>query len=214
MKETMTVHKALSELKILSNRIENKINYATFVVANKHSNAKIGGEPVGEYCRQMKEEYQSIRTLIARRNAIKRAVIRSNAVTKVIVAGAELTVAEAIDMKSAGMEFVDSLKNKLAYQLNLAKNRADTENEKLVDRTDNYMKTMYASTELKNMSEEMQKVRDNFVTSQTFEIVDPIGVAQEVNELTEQIDAFMSEVDSALSVSNALTTVEVEYDTF
>ena len=214
MKETMTVHKALSELKILSNRIENKINYATFVVANKHSNAKIGGEPVSEYCRQMKEEYQSIRTLIARRNAIKRAVIRSNAVTKVIVAGAELTVAEAIDMKSAGMEFVDSLKNKLAYQLNLAKNRADTENEKLVDRTDNYMKTMYASTELKNMSEEMQKVRDNFVTSQTFEIVDPIGVAQEVNELTEQIDAFMSEVDSALSVSNALTTVEVEYDTF
>ena len=214
MKETMTVHKALSELKILSNRIENKINFATFVVANKHSNTKISGEPVNEYCRQMKEEYQSIRTLIARRNAIKRAVIRSNAVTKVMVAGVELTVAEAIDMKTAGMEFVDSLKNKLAYQLNLAKNRADMENEKLVDRTDNYMKTMYASTDLKNMSEEMQKVRDNFVTSQTFEIVDPIGVAQEVNELTEQIDAFMSEVDSALSVSNALTTVEVEYDTF
>ena len=214
MKETMTVHKALSELKILSNRIENKINSTTFVVTNKHSNTKISGEPVNEYCRQMKEEYQSIRTLIARRNAIKRAVIRSNAVTKVMVAGVELTVAEAIDMKTAGMEFVDSLKNKLAYQLNLAKNRADMENEKLVDRTDNYMKTMYASTDLKNMSEEMQKVRDNFVTSQTFEIVDPIGVAQEVNELTEQIDAFMSEVDSALSVSNALTTVEVEYDTF
>ena len=214
MKETMTVHKALSELKILTNRIENMIASNTFVVSNKHNNSKIGGEPVEEFCRQAKENYQSVRTLIARRNAIKRAVIRSNAVTHVTVAGTEFTVAEAIDMKSAGLEWVEALKNRLAIQLNVAKNNADKENEKLSDRTDTYMKSMYAGTDLKNMSEEMQKVRDNFILSQTVEIVDPLNVAQEVSDLTSQIDAFMSEVDSALSVSNALTTVEVEYDTF
>lgn len=214
MKETMTVHKALSELKVLSNRIENSISFAVFVMANKHSNTKISGEPVEEFCRQAKENYQSIRTLIARRNAIKRAVIRSNAVTSVTIAGTEYTVAEAIDMKSAGMEWLDALKDKMSGQLIRAKNQAENENQKLPDRVDNYLKSMYAASDLKNMSDEIQKVRDVFTAAQTVELVDPLDIARKVNELQASIDSFMTEVDSALSVSNALTTVEVEYDTF
>ena len=42
MKETMTIYKALSELKTLDARISNAMDN-TFVVSNKHSNAKIGG---------------------------------------------------------------------------------------------------------------------------------------------------------------------------
>jgi len=215
MKETMTVHKALAELKVLTSRISDAMNDQTFVVANKHSNTKIGGKPIDEYCREVKEKYQSVRTLINRRNAIKRAVILSNAVTKVTIAGREYTVAEAIDMKSSGVGFLIDLRNRMVSQLHSSMAMAERENgDRLNDRTDSYIKSMYGATDLKNMSDEVQKTREAFIAAQTVELVDPLSAAKESESLQDLIDSFASEVDAALSVSNALTTVEVEYETF
>ena len=101
MKETMTIHKALSELKTLGDRINSAMEEATFVVANKHSNAKIGGQSIAEFSQAAQQSLQSVMTLINRRNAIKRAVTRSNAETMVNINGKEYTVAEAIDMATA-----------------------------------------------------------------------------------------------------------------
>ena len=215
MKETMTVHKALAELKVLTSRISDAMDNQTFVVANKHSNTKIGGKPIDEYCRDVKEKYQSVRTLINRRNAIKRAVILSNAVTKVTIAGKEYTVAEAIDMKSSGVDFLVALRNRMVSQLHSSMAMAERENgDRLNDRTDSYIKSMYGATDLKNMSDEVQKTREAFIAAQTVELVDPLNAAKESESLQDMIDSFASEVDAALSVSNALTTVEVEYETF
>lgn len=215
MKETMTVHKALAELKVLTARILDAMDAQTFVVANKHSNTKIGGKPVDEYCREVKETYQSLRTLINRRNAIKQAVILSNAATKVTIAGKEYTVAEAIDMKANGMDSLIDLRNRMVSQLKAQKTVADRENgDRLSDRTDAYIKSMYGATDLKNMSDEVQKTREAFIAAQTVELVDPLNAAKEAESLQNLIDAFTSEVDAALSVSNALTTVEFEYDTY
>lgn len=44
--ETMNIHKALCELKTIDSRINKLINVATFCVANKHFNQKIGGTDV------------------------------------------------------------------------------------------------------------------------------------------------------------------------
>ena len=214
MKETMTIHKALSELKILDSRIQNEINRYHFVVPNKHSNTKIGGIPITDYAAEVREAYQSIRTLINRRNAIKRSITRSNAVTTVKINDVDYTVAEAIDMKSMGVSYLSALRTVLESQYSNAKANADKNNgERLEQRTDEYIRSMYSGADLKNMSDEIQKVRENFVTAQTVEIVDPINAAKEIETLTREIDAFMSEVDSALSVSNALTTIDVEYET-
>lgn len=214
MKETMTIHKALSELKILDSRIESAISRLDVVAANKHTNTKISGVAISDWAEEAKKAYQSATTLINRRNAIKRAVTRSNATTMVTIGGKEYSVAEAIDMKQRGTSYLSLLMNKLADQYARAKRTADAENgDRLDERADEYVKTLYSGTELKNMSDEIKKVRDAFVASQTIEILDPINAGSKVNELQEEIDTFMSDVDSALSVSNALTMVEVEYET-
>lgn len=214
MKETMTIHKALSELKILDSRIENAIDGLNVVVANKHTNTKISGVAISDWADEAKKAFQSATTLINRRNAIKRAVTRSNAVTMVTIGGKEYSVAEAIDMKQKGTSYLSMLMDKLAGQYAKAKRTADTENGDRLDmRADEYVKTLYSGTELKNMADEIKKVRDTFVASQTIEILDPINAGSRVNELQQEIDTFMSDVDSALSVSNALTMVEVEYET-
>lgn len=214
MTEQMTVHKALAELKVLDSRINNEINRYHFVVPNKHSNTKIGGVPIADYAEEVRNAYKSIRTLINRRNAIKRAVTRSNASTMVKIDGVEYTVAEAIDMKSMGVSYLNAIRNVLESQYSIAKLNADKNNgEKLELRTDEYIKSMYQGADMKNLSEEIKKVREDFVAAQTVELVDPINAAKEVESISKDVDAFMTEVDSALSVSNALTTIEVEYET-
>ena len=108
--EKMTVHKALAELKIIDDRINNAIVSGTYVIANKHSNTKIHGMTIDDFKTSMKSDFQKVSDLIARRNAIKRTVVASNAVTKVKVGDVEYTVAEAIEMKNHGMEFKNTLK--------------------------------------------------------------------------------------------------------
>ena len=213
-KETMTVHKALAELKILRDRISDKISNAEFVVVNKHSNPKIKGKTLSEVAGKMEADYQSIRTLINRREAIKRAVIKSNALTEVEIGGKKYTVAEAIDMKANGTVYLNDLANQLQTQYAYAARKAEAENgERLDARADEYVKSLYSGSELKNMSDEISKVRDTFIATQTLDIVDPINAAKEAEKIKDEIAAFLADVDSALSVSNALTTITVEYET-
>ena len=87
--EKMTVHKALCELKTLDARIQKGIQQNPFVFANKHANSKVAGVNVGDYCKEILASYQSVNDLIARRDAIKRAVTLSNATVTVTIGGKE-----------------------------------------------------------------------------------------------------------------------------
>lgn len=210
--EKMTIHKALSELKALDARIEKSIRGTSFVFANKHSNATVSGVKVSDVCDLIKSSYQSINDLMARRSAIKKAVMLSNAVTKVTIGGAEYTVAEAIEIKNNAIPMMKNLLTKM----NLDNSNAATEarrgnGDNLEMRADAYVKTLYENADMKNASEQIKKVREDFIASQTVEIVDPIGITDEMKKLEDKINAFVVDVDSALSVSNALTEIEISY---
>ena len=210
--EKMTVHEALCELKTLDARITKSISESTLVFSNKHSNTKVSGIALGEYCNEIKSKYQSTNDLIARRNAIKRAVTMSNATTKVAVNGEEFTVAEAIDMKNHGIPLLNMLLKKLDADNKKARQEADRNNgDYLEARADEYVKSLYGNVDMKGASDEIKKVRADFITAQTTEVVDPLNVVSEMEKLREYIDGFSVKVDSALSVSNALTEITVEY---
>jgi len=210
--EKMSVHKALCELKTLDSRIQKSIQQAVFVFANKHANTKISGVPVGEYSAEVKAAYQSVKDLIARRDAIKRAVTLSNAAVKVVIGGKEYTVAEAIEMKNHGISHLQLLLRKLETDNQRARRESDNNNgEALEDRADEYVKSLYGNVDMKGASEEIKKVRTDFIAAQTMEIVDPIGIRAEMERLEKEINDFTVEIDSALSVSNALTELTIEY---
>ena len=50
-----------------------------------------------------------------------------------------------------------------------------------------------------------------YMTNNTYDIVTGFDIEKVIKELTDRIDAFKAEVDSALSVSNALTVIEFDY---
>lgn len=210
--ETMNIHQALVELKTLDKRIESAIKEGEWVVANKHSNSKIGGIDLKDFIDNVKSRNQKVTSLIARAEAIKRAVVNSNAVTKVTIAGKEYTVAEAIDMKNHGIQRLQNWVRRLNQDYTMAKAAADRANgAELERRADDYVRTMIGNTDVKGMTEEVKRLREEFIKAQTMELVDPIDVVKQMELLNEQINAFEVNVDSALSVSNALTTITINY---
>lgn len=215
-KEQMTVHKALAELKIIDSRIENAISSGTYVVANKHSNTKIHGVTIDEFRTQMKSDFQKVTDLIARRNAIKRAVVASNAVTKVKIGDVEYSVAEAIEMKNHGMEFKDMFKRYIERQYAVAKNELDKNSgDHLEKRAEQYVLSVIQAqpkdSKMAVDSDAMKNLRTQYIKDNAYDIIDPIGVKDVIEKLDNEVSSFMTEVDAALSVSNALTVLDIEY---
>lgn len=210
--ENMTVHKALAELKLLDSRIEKAIAEGIYCVANKHSNDKINGMPLDDYIKTMQGRYDKAVDLINRRKAIKRAVVLSNAVTKVTVAGVEYTVAEAIEMKNHGVEFDKLLMVHMQNHYNKSQITIKNENGKeLEERAEQYVAAIYGQKEGKTNTADIEKVKADFLDSNSYELVDPLNVLEKIEDLEKRINDFMAEVDSALSVSNALTEITIEY---
>lgn len=211
--EKMNVHQALAELKTLDKRIEKAIEARSWVVTNKHSNTKIDGLTIGEWTNDCRSDYESAMTLIRRRDAIKRAVVNSNAVTKVVIAGAEYTVAEAIDKKNNGTQYLSAMARRLTLDHARAKMAADRENDsRLEERADAYVRSLIGNTDMKGATDEVKRLRDEFIKAQTLDIIDPIGVLKEIKRLEEEVSTFLTNVDAALSVSNATTEITVEYE--
>ena len=209
--DKMTVHKALAELKTLDDRINSEITGSVFVRANRHNNTKIFGKAIPDFMAATESSYQSVKALINRRNAMKRAVVLSNAITKVNIGGVEYTVAEAIEMNNHGMENFIEFRDFLKDQYSTVKRMVESENgDKLNKNCENYLQTMFGTKEKTNNAD-IEAVQKAYITSHSYDIVTGFDIENVIKELTNKIDAFKSEVDSALSVSNALTVIEFEY---
>lgn len=214
--EKMTVHKALAELKTMDDRIAKAIRDTTYVLAVKHSADKINGMTVEKFKEKMRSGYQKATDLIARRDAMKRAVVLSNATTKVKVGNVEYTVAEAIEMKNHGMEF----RSALLHQINSAYVTAQSElnrnsGETLEKKAEQYVLAVIAAqpkdSKMSVDSDAMKTLRKTYIENNTYDMVDPLDVAKIMEALDAEINEFNAEVDAALSVSNALTVIEFSY---
>lgn len=214
--EKMTIHKALAELKVIDSRINKAISDGTYVIANKHSNEKINGMPINEFKTAMKASHDKVMDLINRRNAIKRAVVLSNATTKIKVGNTEYTVAEAIEMKNHGMEFKTTYMRFMAHQnMNAQSELNRNSGEAIEKRAEQYVLSVIQAqpkdAKMSVDSEAMKALRKDYINNNTYDLIDPLNVNKLIEELTNEINEFNTEVDAALSVSNALTVIEIEY---
>ena len=208
--ERMTIHEALSELKVLDKRIKQEIAATTFSTSNLHCNAKIYGVSIEEYKNAVKSKYDKITDLIKRRTAIKKAITNSNAITVVIIGDVTMTVAEAIEYKRSGIEFKKVLLEKVTKDYNTALLTTMTKNDSLPDRATDYIERVYSNKETIS-KEVIESSKEKFIADNTYDMIDPINSDKVIEKLSAEIDTFMSKVDSTLSVSNALTKIDIEY---
>lgn len=214
--EKMTVHKALAELKTMDDRISKAIRETTYVLAVKHSAEKINGVTVKDFKDKMRSGYQKVTDLIARRDAMKRAVVLSNATTKVKIGENEYTVAEAIEMKNHGMEFRSDMLRQMNFAYVSAQNElARNSGETLEKKAEQYVLAVIAAqpkdSKMSVDSDAMKALRQTYIENNSYDLVDPMNIANIMESLEAEISEFNAEVDAALSVSNALTVIEFEY---
>lgn len=215
-KEQMTVHRALAELKVIDSRINKAINDGVYVVANKHSNERINGKTINDFKDCMRASHAKVTDLINRRNAIKRAVVLSNAVTKVNVGNNEYTVAEAIEMKNHGMKFKEYYMRVVAGQNENAQMELNRNSGEAIEkRAEKYILDVISAqpkdAKMTVDSEAMKALRKTYIENNTYDLIDPLNVTNMIEEMSDEIDKFNTEIDSALSVSNALTVIDIEY---
>lgn len=208
--ETMTIHQALIELKTLDKRISAKIDGQKWCAANRHSNSKIDGKSIEEFRTSVREQWQSLNDLFARRAALRRAVGRSNAETQVTICGVPYTVSEAIEMRDRGINIKNLFLGVLAKQKKTEAGRVENENQELTESADDYIMRMFGAKDKLN-ADDVKKLRDAYIEANTWEFVDPLMIDKRIEALKQEIEDFNSAVDCALSVSNAVTTVTIEY---
>jgi hypothetical protein len=208
--EKMLVTIGLNELKLLDKRIQRKIADGEFVGAAKTSAVNINGKVSKEtFKANAKAEYMSITDLIHRRNVIKAAIIKSNAITMVEVAGKKMTVAEAIDKKSA-IEYEKQLLEELVNQFNRAVVKVNQENTKVDESIESLLYTAYGKEAKEKISQSSyEAIANPYRQANEYSLVDSLDMENLIKKLKDDIESFESEVDSCLQISNSTTMIEV-----
>jgi len=115
-------------------------------------------------------------------------------------------------MKNTGMQFKKELLSMLNRQYVDAIRITEKENgETLQQKAENYVIGLYGSKDGKVNIEEIENTKKQFIVNNTFELVDPIKVRDKIDNLEKEISEFETEIDAALSCSNSLTEIEIEY---
>lgn len=213
--EKITIHRILSELKTIDDRINKEISSFKPLTVKRGNNSLVstGGRlsiPEEEFVNNAKSTYQSIEDLINRKFKLKSALTKANVNTKVTIDGKEYTIIEAIEMKS-----IMDLKKSLLYRMTLEINQSNKTYESTSAQVDSDFERML-STQVANITNksDIQKIRDEYM--ETFykrnevKMVDPLKCSDLANSLQKKIDKFLMEIDSALSEANATTLVELE----
>lgn len=207
--EKILVTQGLNELKLLDQRITDKIIAGKYVVACKTNEKNVTpGLTKADFIEKAKANYQSVTDLIARRKVIKSAIVASNAVTHVTINGKDMTVAEAIERKS-GIENEKLLLDQMKVQYAKAVADMNTKNADLEERINESINRLLDNKDgAKTKKEDFTVLMETLRADGAYSLVDPLGAEEEILRLGEDIEGFLSEVDAKLQISNCITTIE------
>lgn len=213
--ETMNMHKALVERKILPDRIDKLQRECDFIKAVKNSSKKVNGKTIHELENEMKANNQKIDDLTNRLNALEDAITKSNGETMVTINGETITVSMAIERKRKRAARIKARRDRLIMQYRDAMSTYDMNSgDVLEDDANEYVQRILRSqggTAEKSDERFIKALHDSYIENNEFELIDPLGIKDVIASYDDEIAVLESEYDAALSVSNATTVVEFSY---
>ena len=207
--EKMLVTQALNELKTLDARIGRAIRSASFIAGAKTSDTKVApGVTKEDFIKDAKASYDSVDDLIKRREAIKSAIIESNAKTMIDICGENISVAKAIDMKDS-ITYKKQLLNKMVTERDKVKTNVASQNIVMENKIDQLVSTAFGKESKQNIKpEDYDSIATPYRTANEYSLVDPLKLDDKIEELERYIEDFESTVDAKLQVSNCVTYIE------
>lgn len=201
----ISVTRALAEVKSLNDRIEKATRGTTFIgvtVGGKVPN----GADLQTTQNTLKANLQSVQDLITRRQKVKSAIVRSNALIVVTINGVEMTVAEAIERKGS-IDKDRALLAVLKAQQAQVRTAIERNNVLMQSKIDAMILTAVGK-ERKATEEELEAISKPYIASNITAALDPSGLDTVIQKLEDDINGFVFEVDFVLSEANAKTVIE------
>lgn len=208
----MSITRALTRAKTIEKQLTRLVE-SQYVVTLMKREVDDATDVFKDNLKMTQSNFDQFNALFAELNNIKAAVRKSNEVTKVVIGGEELTVADALVYKNTIVyrnNFLDRItrENRNAEsRVEQSKISADTKfasvRENLIknsqgqDVSEDYLKTV--------LTEEERRLKKAIVEVKVSGIKD---VNDYIEAERKRIDTFLEEVDYVLSESNATTIIE------
>jgi hypothetical protein len=205
--EKMTIHRGLAELKLIDAKIGKQIEQ-TIPSGIKQKDKKVFNViEEEEFAKKAQSGYDSVLTLIDRKNKIKCAIVKKNADTIVKIGDNEMTIADAINFKT----LID-FKKQLIYSMRQKHNKALSDLEKnnaIVDQNcQRVIEVTFGKDNVRVQPSDIESVKKPFMEQNQYHLVDPLKIDDKLNELEKDVITFETEVDAVLSEINAITIIE------
>ncbi len=202
---SLSVARALVELKTLDSRINKLITSSNYIICKtKNKNYQWTEE---DFKKQVESEYQSLNDLITRRDRVKNAIVISNSKTEVEVAGRKMTVAQAIEFKNT-IVYKRTILETMKRQRQTATIESESHRQRVQQKIDDNIRIV-CGKDTKPDATTIQTITESISKSDPIDIFDPIGLDKVIKELETEIEDFSANIDYVLSESNALTQIIV-----
>ena len=203
----LSIIRALDEVLVLDKRIEKKTQEATFIAMFSKKNRQTLVPQQFQHAAQA--DWQSIQDLIHRRNAIKAAILASNATTHVTVAGERLTIAEVIERKKS-LTLQTQLLARMKTQRESVVRAIEANNMQMDSELQKLLEIHFGKGgSSRSSTNDVEEISKSFRESNSAKLLDPIGIDSKIKEMEEYIEQFQREIKFILSESNAITKVYV-----
>ena len=210
--ETISLTRALAEVKTLEDRITKAIAGARYVDVVQGAQDK----PVDraytskdELEARIKGDFQSIEALTTRRAAIKAAITKANVVTTVKLGDRTLTIADAVNLKQSlylHQMLLDAMKTSLVQGTKQVEHLAKALDEKVERLVQNSFQNVSKVSE-----EQFLSVKKPQADAFEPKLLDPLKINEKIKALESQLDEIRLNLDFALSEVNARTDVAISY---
>lgn len=212
--EEMLMTQALDERDLLVKKISDKIRSADFIATIRHNEEKVSATLITreDFEKKAKSQLQQIQDLIARYQRIDAAIINSNANTFLELSIGTCSVAAAIAMRSRLKEtsvttdFDLLLIQRMQNAYRDAVRVVDSKNQR-VQMSAEEMRNSILGKDSKGKDNSPLDVVDVYVKENSFELVDPLGLKDRIEALTDTRDSLLRELDTKIKVSNATTKI-------
>lgn len=203
----MTIHRALCELKLIDAKIEKAIGAIS--PTGMHQKGKlINGQATEEdFARDAQSYYDSALDLMARKTAIKSAIVQSNGTATVTIAGKNMTVADAINAKAI-LKFKKKLIDTLSGRHRSVLAGLNQNNAVVQQNVQKLLEAALGKDAVKAGKDDVEAIRKPYLEANEFHIFDPLKVEDKIKALEKELGDFEADVDAVLSESNAVTFIE------
>lgn len=209
MKRTLTIHRALAELKLIDAKIEKQLDTQLSIISWMDANKIVDGiTKEADFITNAKSSMQSIEGLISNREVIKSAITKSNNTTLVKVGEKEMTVIDAVNYRAI-IAIKKRLLSKLVTKHSNATDRVLRHNAKVDDNSLALAKEALKKETVNIGDTDVAAIIKPYKDINYLTLCDPINSKEKIEALHDEIISFEAEIDATLSESNAITQIEI-----